>query len=82
MVKESYQSGKTVDFSAILTKVKNSGADVALMGCLYNEGALIAKQSRQIGLQYPILWRRLPDLQGISGTWGACCGRMAERRSV
>lgn len=53
VVKESYQSGKTVDFSAILTKVKNSGADVALMGCLYNEGALIAKQSRQIGLKIP-----------------------------
>ena len=53
VLKESYQSGKTVDFSAILTKVKNSGADVALMGCLYNEGALIAKQSKQLGMQLP-----------------------------
>jgi len=51
VIKEAYQSGKTVDFTAILTKVKNSGANVALMGSLYNEAALIAKQAKQLGLE-------------------------------
>lgn len=53
VIKESYLSGKTTDFTAILTKVKNSGAQAVLLGCLYNEAALIGKQARQLGLTIP-----------------------------
>ena len=53
VLKESYLSGKTTDFTAILTKVKNSGADVILLGSLYNEAALMGKQAKQLGLNLP-----------------------------
>lgn len=53
VIEESYLSGKTTDFTAILTKVKNSGAEAILLGCLYNEAALIGKQARQLGLTVP-----------------------------
>ncbi len=47
---ESYLPGSTTDFTPILTKVKSSGADVVLLGSLYNEAALMGKQAKQIGL--------------------------------
>jgi branched-chain amino acid transport system substrate-binding protein len=50
---ESYLSGKTTDFTAILTKLRNAGADVVLLGALYNEAALIGKQARQLGVSLP-----------------------------
>ncbi|MEW6265169.1 MAG: ABC transporter substrate-binding protein [Thermodesulfobacteriota bacterium] len=48
---ETYLSGQTSDFTATLTKVKAAGADVLLLGSLYNEGALIGKQAKQLGLR-------------------------------
>lgn len=53
VAEESYLSGQTTDFSAILTKVKESGAEVILLGSLYNESALMAKQARQFGMDVP-----------------------------
>lgn len=46
---ESYLPG-TNDFTSILTKVKSAGAQAVLMGSLYNEAALMAKQAKQVGL--------------------------------
>ncbi len=51
VLKESYLSGKTIDFMALLTKVKNSGAEAVLLGSLYNEAALMGKQAKQLGLK-------------------------------
>lgn len=50
VTEESYLPGSTTDFTPILTKVKASGADVVLMGSLYNEAALMGKQAKQVGL--------------------------------
>lgn len=53
-VAESYMLGETKDYTAVLTNVKNSGADVLFIGGLYTECALIAKQMKQVGLDIPI----------------------------
>jgi branched-chain amino acid transport system substrate-binding protein len=50
---ESYIPGSTYDFTSILTKVKNSGAEGVLLGSLYNEAALIAKQAKQLQVKLP-----------------------------
>lgn len=49
VAKEAYEVGST-DFSTLLTKVANSQADVIIVGGLYNETALIAKQKNNFGL--------------------------------
>jgi branched-chain amino acid transport system substrate-binding protein len=46
---------KDTDFSAQLTKIKNSGADVLFLPQYYNEVALIVPQARQLGWDKPIL---------------------------
>lgn len=53
-VNETYMLGETKDFTAILTKVKASDADCLFIAGLYNEGALIAKQARQLGINLPL----------------------------
>lgn len=49
VTKEAYEVGAT-DFSTVLTKVANSKADVIIIGGLYNETALIAKQKKNFGM--------------------------------
>ncbi|CQR72247.1 Leucine-, isoleucine-, valine-, threonine-, and alanine-binding protein precursor [Sporomusa ovata DSM 2662] len=49
VAKEAYEVGST-DFSTVLTKIANSNADVIIVGGLYNETALIAKQKNNYGL--------------------------------
>jgi branched-chain amino acid transport system substrate-binding protein len=50
---EAYLPGSTLDFSPILTKIKGSGAEAVLLGSLYNEAALMAKQAKQIRMAIP-----------------------------
>lgn len=50
VVKEAYEVNQT-DYSTVLTKVASSGADVLIIGGLYNETALIAKQLKDNGLE-------------------------------
>jgi branched-chain amino acid transport system substrate-binding protein len=52
---ESYVASQTKDFSSILTKIKEKQPDVLFVGGLYNEAALIAKQSKQLGLEVQIM---------------------------
>jgi len=52
-IKETYMLGETKDFTGLLTKVKVSDADCLFIAGLYNEGALIAKQARQLGINLP-----------------------------
>jgi len=66
---ESY--GKDdVDFSALLTKVKASGADVLFLPDYYNKVGLIAKQAREKGVQAVLIgpdgWDS-PDLVKVAG---------------
>ncbi len=51
---QSYMLGETKDYMALLTNVKNSGADSIFIGGLYTEGALIGKQMQQLGLKLPV----------------------------
>jgi branched-chain amino acid transport system substrate-binding protein len=67
---ESY--GKDdVDFSALLTKVKASGADVLFLPDYYNKVGLIAKQAQEKGLKTQLIgpdgWDS-PDLVKIAGS--------------
>lgn len=50
LVKEAYEVNQT-DYSTVLTKVAASKADVLIIGGLYNETALIAKQLKDNGLE-------------------------------
>ncbi len=66
---ESY--GKDdVDFSALLTKVKASGADILFLPDYYNKVGLIAKQAREKGIKATLIgpdgWDS-PDLVKIAG---------------
>ena len=66
---ESY--GKDdVDFSALLTKVKASGADALFLPDYYNKVGLIAKQAREKGIKATLIgpdgWDS-PDLVKIAG---------------
>lgn len=49
VVKEAYEVGQT-DFGTVLAKVAASDAEVLIIGGLYNETALIAKQMSENGL--------------------------------
>lgn len=50
VIKDAYEVGAT-DFSTVLTKVANADPDVLIIGGLYNETALIAKQKGNYGLE-------------------------------
>jgi branched-chain amino acid transport system substrate-binding protein len=60
-----------VDFSALITKVKASGADVLFLPDYYNKVGLIAKQAREWGLAAQLVgpdgWDS-PDLVKIAGS--------------
>ena len=43
------------DMTAQLLKVKNSGAEVLIMWTMYEQGALIAKQAKQLGLNTQLM---------------------------
>lgn len=51
---ESFTTNDT-DFSAQLTKIKDSGAEVLFAPQYYNEVALIVQQARELGYEGPIL---------------------------
>lgn len=55
VAKEAYILGQTKDFSATVTKVKNAKPDVVIIGGLYNEAALFAKQATRSGLKVPFM---------------------------
>jgi branched-chain amino acid transport system substrate-binding protein len=60
-----------VDFSALLTKVKASGADVLFLPDYYNKVGLIAKQAQEKGLKVQLVgpdgWDS-PDLVKVAGS--------------
>ncbi len=66
---ESYAKDD-VDFSALLTKVKQSNPDVLFLPDYYNKVGLIAKQARQLGVKATLLggdgWDS-PEMSKIAG---------------
>ena len=50
---ESSLTGEQTDFSSIISKIRESGADAILMGVDYNESGLVMKQMKDAGLDLP-----------------------------
>lgn len=50
---ESILTGEQTDFSSIISKIRESGADAILMGVDYNESGLVMKQMKDVGLDLP-----------------------------
>ncbi|ALS29942.1 Leu/Ile/Val/Thr/Ala-binding protein [Paenibacillus sp. 32O-W] len=50
-VYDSYPPGQNIDYTSALTKVKGTNPDLLYLGSLYNEGTLIIKQAKEMGLQ-------------------------------
>jgi branched-chain amino acid transport system substrate-binding protein len=79
-IKETYMMGETKDFTGILTKVKDTDADSLFIAGLYTEGALIAKQAKQLGIDLPIysneaLFEKIYiDLAGEAAEGTKVCG--------
>lgn len=48
---ESYPPGQNIDYTAALTKIKGLNPDLVYLGSLYNEGVLIIKQAKEMGIQ-------------------------------
>ena len=46
-------TGEQTDFSSIISKIRESGADAILMGVDYNESGLVMKQMKDAGLDLP-----------------------------
>jgi branched-chain amino acid transport system substrate-binding protein len=51
---ESYFQGE-IDFNAVLTKLKQSGADALFLATMYNDGALISKQREKMGWDLQVI---------------------------
>jgi branched-chain amino acid transport system substrate-binding protein len=52
---DSYPPGQNIDYTSALTKVKGTNPDLLYLGSLYNEGILIAKQAKEMGLNTAIM---------------------------
>ncbi|WP_159886679.1 ABC transporter substrate-binding protein [Paenibacillus puerhi] len=48
---ESYPPGQGIDFTAALTKIKGTKPDGIVLASLVNEGVLILKQAKQLGIE-------------------------------
>ena len=60
---ESYNKGETSDFTTLLTKIKSANPDIILVGGLYNEMAMIAKQGDSMGYK--------PHYVGVDGLYSS-----------
>lgn len=54
VAREFYFDGER-DFTAVLTKLKNSNPDMLFIASMYNDGALINKQKQKLGWDVPVL---------------------------
>jgi branched-chain amino acid transport system substrate-binding protein len=54
VVSADFILGETTDFTTALTMMKHDSIDVLVLGCSYNEAALICKQAKRLGLDVPI----------------------------
>lgn len=51
----AYLLGETKDFTSILTKIRESGAEMIFIAGLYTEAAMIMKQEAQVGMDIPCI---------------------------
>lgn len=51
----AYLLGETKDFTSILTKIRESGAEMIFIAGLYAEAAMIMKQEAQVGMDIPCI---------------------------
>ena len=54
MLYEGINTGEK-DYSALVSKIKQSGADLIYWGGLYTEGGLIVRQMRDQGVKAPLM---------------------------
>ena len=54
MLYEGVNTGEK-DFSALVSKIKQSGADLVYWGGLHTEGGLIVRQMRDQGIKAPLM---------------------------
>jgi branched-chain amino acid transport system substrate-binding protein len=52
---DSYPPGQNIDYSSAITKVKGTNPDLLYLGSLYNEGILIAKQAKEMGIKTAVM---------------------------
>lgn len=55
VISREYSNDKATDFSAILTKIKSAHPDAIFYGGYYAQAATVGRQSKQLGLEVPIL---------------------------
>ena len=54
LISEPYVVGQTSDFTPLLTKIKNAGCNVLVLGTNYNEGGQIVKQAANLNMDVKI----------------------------
>lgn len=54
LISEPYVVGQTSDFTPLLTKIKNAGCNILVLGTNYNEGGQIVKQAANLNMDVKI----------------------------
>lgn len=62
---DSYPPGQNIDYTSALTKVKGVNPDLLYLGSLYNEGVLIIKQAKEMGIQADFMGASPFDSEGF-----------------
>lgn len=65
VAEESYLAGQTQDFTPLLTKVKDAGAQAIFLGSTYTDAALIAKQAKALNMNVVIFGNESEYTQGL-----------------
>ena len=77
--KETYNPGTESDFSTLITKVKAMNADVICLQSSYQDGGIILKQMKELGLELPVVslstltYRATIELAGADAVQNLYC---------
>lgn len=77
--KETYNPGTESDFSTLITKVKSLGADCICLQSNYQDGGIILKQMKELGLELPVIslstltYRATIELAGVDAVQNLYC---------
>lgn len=77
--KETYNPGTESDFSTLITKVKALGADCVYLQSNYQDGGIILKQMKELGLELPVIslstltYRATVELAGVDAVQNMYC---------
>lgn len=77
--KETYNPGTESDFSTLITKVKSENPDVVCLQSNYQDGGIILKQMKELGLDVPVVslstltYRATIELAGVDAVQNLYC---------